>query len=314
MSFIGIQSMTGFSSRTFAFKGQQFKIELKSLNHRFLEIKFRLPRELNAAEPMLRPLLEGKIKRGSIEIWVEKQSAAGANSEIQLNMTQALRAYGLLSQLKNEFNLDTGISLRDITGFPDVLGKATGVWLQEGEWSEFLGALVTEFNHARDELVKMRQMEGEKLRQALLVIIRQMRETSQRLNEQREVIRQRSKDKIKKKIELCFEAYPTADAQMRALMESRLAQEIAISLDRLDIEEELTRYAGHIEQLEKLLSVPLDSAANAPLGKKLDFLLQELNREVNTLGNKSQDLEMSQEVIQLKLWVEQLREQCMNLE
>jgi uncharacterized protein (TIGR00255 family) len=154
----------------------------------------------------------------------------------------------------------------------------------------------------------MRKAEGGKLRDALLSIMSLFRGSYTKFLGLREEIRGRARDKIKKRIEQCFESYGTTDEKLRALMETRIAQEISYALDKLDVEEELTRFKGHIDEIEKLLRV------GGPVGKKLDFMFQELNREINTLGNKSQDLGVSQEVIELKMWIEQMREQSLNLE
>lgn len=307
-----IYSMTGFATRNFSFNGneniQQFKIEIKSLNHRFLELKLRIPRELNFLETAIRSAVEKKVKRGSVEVWIERQSAGTGGQEIQLNLAHAEQVFKILKQVKNHFNLSEEINVRDISSFPEVIAKGGVASISENQIIGFQKIVDQELNQALDALLKMRAEEGSRLKDALLQITGKFKDAYVKLQSQREVIRARVKEKVKKRIEQCFEAYPTPDAQVRALMESRIAQEIAITLDKLDVEEELTRYTGHISQIEKLLE------GSEPVGKKLDFLLQELNREVNTLGNKSQDLEMSQEVIQLKMWVEQLREQCMNLE
>ena len=248
-----IYSMTGFASKSFSFEGQQFRIELKSLNHRFLELKLRIPRELNALEPALRAQVEKKIKRGSVELWIERQAVAANAGDLQLNVPQATQVYKVLSELREKFKISEGITVRDITAFSDVITKGGGGAIPEGQWEIFQKLVEGEINGALEGLLKMRAHEGEKLKQALLVITGQFKAAHQRLLGQREQIRTRTREKIKKKIEQCFEAYPTADAQMRALMESRIAQEIAIGLERVDIEEELTRYTGHVEQLEKLL-------------------------------------------------------------
>jgi uncharacterized protein (TIGR00255 family) len=154
----------------------------------------------------------------------------------------------------------------------------------------------------------MRAQEGTKLRDALLQIIAEFRKIYNFFVSAQSQIQTRARDKIKKRIEQCFEAYGTTDEKLRALMETRIAQEISYTLDKLDIEEELTRFKGHIDQIEALL------LAGGQVGKKLDFMFQELNREVNTLGNKAQDLNVSQEVIELKMRIEQMREQSLNLE
>lgn len=303
-----IHSMTGYSSRTFSFLDQAYKIELKSLNHRFLELKLRTPREWNSFETSLRSLVESKLKRGSVEVWVERLSTGAGANEIQVNLKQAEYAHQLLSDLSLRFNLAEKVSLRDLLTFPEVIGKGAGSILTEEQMAQLKTILLEEVSKAIDDLIKMRIQEGAKLQVALLAIIDQFKAAHARFVSLRDQIQKRAQEKIRKRIEQCFEAYTTPDSQMRALMETRIAQEISYALDKLDIEEELTRFIGHVTEIGKLLST------GGLVGKKLDFMFQELNREINTLGNKAQDLDVSQDVISLKMWVEQMREQSLNLE
>lgn len=303
-----IFSMTGFASRTFSLGDQSYKIELKSLNHRFFELKLRTPREWNVFEAPLRALIEGKVKRGSIELWIERISTGAGNNEIQINMAQAEHAHRVLSELSTRFNLSESVSLRDLVTFPDVIGKGNAVGMTEAQMTELKTAMLGEVSQAIDDLLKMRAQEGAKLQTALLAIVDQFKAAHSRFLKLRDQIQVRAREKIKKRIDQCFEAYTTPDSQMRALMETRIAQEISYALEKLDIEEELTRFGGHIEQIGSLLK------QGGLVGKKLDFMFQEINREINTLGNKAQDLDVSQDVISLKMWVEQMREQSLNLE
>jgi uncharacterized protein (TIGR00255 family) len=305
-----IHSMTGFSTRTFSFLDQTYKVELKSLNHRFLEIKLRTPREWASFEAALRLLVESKLKRGSVEIWVERSSSSSSSNanEIQINSAQAEHAYRVLSELALRFNLTNNISLRDLITFPEVIGKGSVCVLSDAQLAELKSILLSEVSKGIDELVKMRAQEGAKLQSVLLAIVEQFKAAHSRFLNLRDHIRSRAQEKIRKRIEQCFEAFTTPDAQMRALMETRIAQEISYALDKLDIEEELTRFIGHVDEVEKIFR------QGGLVGKKLDFMFQELNREINTLGNKAQDLDVSQDVISLKMWVEQMREQSLNLE
>ena len=304
-----IHSMTGYATRTFSFLDQAYKIELKSLNHRFLELKLRTPRDWSSFETALRALVESKVKRGSVELWVEKQSkGAAAENEIQINPAQAEYAYKTLSEMTARFQLSEKPSLRDLLTFPEVVGKGAASAMTEAQLAELKKVLLDEVSKGLDDLLKMRTIEGAKLQTALLAIVEQFKQAHARFLGLRDQIQKRAQDKIKKRIEQCFEAYTTPDSQMRALMETRIAQEISYTLEKLDIEEELTRFIGHVREIENLLK------QGGLVGKKLDFMFQELNREINTLGNKAQDLDVSQDVISLKMWVEQMREQSLNLE
>lgn len=304
-----IASMTGYASRVFTFQGVQYKIEFKSLNHRFLELKLRTPREWMALETTIRSFVESKIKRGSVEMWIERaQDNVAVAQEVAINTQQAEHAYKQLQEVKKKLRIEEPISIRDVMTFPDVISKSGAPPLADDTLDELADILKDQMAGAIKDLIAMRSSEGIKLQKALLQITAQLRGSYEKLIGLRAQIQTRAKEKVRRRIEQCFEAYPTAEAQVRALMESRIAQEIAYALEKVDIEEELTRFKGHVEAVEKLLR------DGGPIGKKLDFLFQEINREVNTLGNKSQDLEVSQDVILMKTWIEQLREQSLNIE
>ncbi len=303
-----IHSMTGFATRSFSFQGETYKIELKSLNHRFLDLKIRMPKTFGVFEPSLKALVESKLKRGSVDIWIERTSTGDADSQIKINEKNAHAAFKVLSELRHQFQIEEAITIRDLVSFPDVVEKNAGVILTKDEEASLSHELKHHLSHALDDLIKMRSQEGEKLRTALLSVIAQFKKAHGEFIQMRDQIQERAKTKIKKRVDQCFEAYGTIDERLRALMESRIAQEISYTLEKLDIEEELTRYKGHVDQIEELLKL------GGQVGKKLDFMFQELNREINTLGNKAQDLGVSQEVISLKMWIEQMREQSLNLE
>jgi uncharacterized protein (TIGR00255 family) len=304
-----ICSMTGFSSRVFSYSGENYKIELKTLNHRFLEMKFRMPKEWSALEAPIKALLESKLKRGSVDLWIEKATEQkNASAEIRINMQQAEKAMDMLKELQRKLKITDPITIRDVLNFPDVMSKQTAPQLSEESLLELKSVLMEEVSGTLDDLVRARAVEGEKIKKAILTVVEQFRNTHLRFLNLRINMQRKAHDKVRKKVEQCFESFTTPDAQMRALMETRISQEIALTLDKMDIEEELARYRGHVDEIEHMLSI------GGMIGKKLDFMFQELNREINTLGNKAQDLNISHEVIELKTWVEQLREQSLNIE
>ena len=304
-----ICSMTGFSSRVFSFNGENYKIELKSLNHRFLEVKFRIPKEWSVLEASLKALLETKLKRGALDLWIERANEVKSSSaELRINMQQAEKAMDQLKELQRKLKITDPISIRDVLSFPDVMTKPTAPQLSEETLSELKATLMEELNGALDDLVRARAVEGDKIKKSILTVVEQFRNAHLRFLNLRINMQRKAHEKVRKKVEQCFESFTTPDAQMRALMETRISQEIALTLDKLDIEEELARFRGHVDEIEHMISI------GGLIGKKLDFMFQELNREINTLGNKAQDLNISHEVIELKTWVEQLREQCLNIE
>ena len=304
-----IHSMTGFSTRTVNVLGEPYKIELKSLNHRFLDLKLRMPRSFYAFEAQIKILIEQKIKRGSVEVWIERQNGNKIDALYRINGDVAEAAFKSLNELRHRFQISEDVSLRDIVTFPDVIEKTNGGPELGPEIEKAIGSeILKSLSEGIHDLAVMRAHEGSKLRDALLQIVSELKSAHARLLAARGQLQKAAQIKIKKRIEQCFEAYATSDEKLRALMETRIAQEITYAMEKLDIEEELTRFKGHVDQIETLL------LGGGLVGKKLDFMFQELNREVNTLGNKAQDLGVSQDVIDLKMKIEQMREQSLNLE
>jgi uncharacterized protein (TIGR00255 family) len=304
-----IHSMTGFSTRTVNVLGEPYKIELKSLNHRFLDLKLRIPRNFYAHEAQIKSLVEQKINRGSVEVWIERQNAGKNETLFRVNEALAEGAFKSLNELRHKFRISDEVSLRDIVSFPDVIEKSGGALeLDADDAKVFATEILNSLREGIESLSDMRAQEGSKLRDALLHIVSELKNSHGRLLAARSQLQKAAQIKIKKRIEQCFEAYATSDEKLRALMETRIAQEITYAMEKMDIEEELTRFVGHVQQIEALLKT------GGLVGKKLDFMFQELNREVNTLGNKAQDLGVSQDVIDLKMKIEQMREQSLNLE
>ncbi|MBU6154458.1 MAG: YicC family protein [Bdellovibrionales bacterium] len=303
-----IHSMTGYASSRFESGGDGFKLELKTLNHRFLDLKIRMPRDLAPLEPSIKALVESRLKRGSVDLWIERQSSSKGDATSLYNEPQARVAFEALNRMREQFGIREEIGIRDLISFPDVISRP----MPEGKDEAALQRMRLEMENAvasgLESLIRMKQAEGGRLAKALLGIVQGLEDSHQRLLQQRDVIRNRAKEKVRRRIELCFEAYPTVEERVRSLLETRISQEITHALEKLDIEEELTRFHGHLLAIRELLE------AGGAVGKRLDFLFQELNREINTLGNKSQDLEISKEVIDMKMRVEQMREQSLNLE
>jgi uncharacterized protein (TIGR00255 family) len=303
-----IISMTGFASRIFTHDDEVYKMELKSLNHRFLDLKVRMPRDLASLETPVKATLETGIKRGSIDLWIERQNGGKNEAGFRVDEERARQAHASLESLRSRVGLHEPVTLKEVIAFPEVVVRAGAEDRDPARLAGLEAKLLSELGHLIHDLTEMRKSEGARLQDALLDILNGFRQSHGKFLGLRDEIRNRAREKVKKRIEQCFEAYPTTDDRLRALMETRIAQEISAVLDRLDVEEELTRFKGHIDAIETLLK------NGGAVGKKLDFLFQELNREINTLGNKSQDLGVSGEVIELKTRIEQMREQSLNLE
>ena len=301
-----IHSMTGFGSAEGTIGGVRYRVEMKALNHRFLDLKLRLPRELQSAEIPLRKSLEGLFNRGALEIKLERASDAGGLEDAPaLNMTLAAHYYEALVSLQKTLGLSDPIRTAEIASLPDVISRTEVLAPPDDAWTE-LEPLI---RAAAEHLSKMRATEGAALTRALTQALDDLSVTITGIRARRTEWQALSKKKIQERIQAVFDAHPLpAGAPAQAVLESRIAQELSILLDRSDIEEELTRFEGHLAHFRKIL------VEGGPVGRKLDFMLQELGREVNTLSNKAQDLGISEQAVQIKVRIEQIREQVMNLE
>jgi uncharacterized protein (TIGR00255 family) len=304
-----IRSMTGYACVQGAPDGQRrLQVEIRSLNHRNLDLKLRLPRELQAVEHLARDWLSSQFIRGAVECRAEWIAELGMVEGLpEPNMALAAHYYESLIKLQKALGLTDAIQTRDLLAFGEIFSKSQTNEIRP-EPAALWESIKPVFEEAVRALQKMRAAEGEKL----LEVLRTTRKTLLEKIATLDVLRKKSADAIREKTftrtREVFEAHPISDPTVKSVLESRLAQELALLLDRTDIEEELVRFRNHLEHMEKILS------AGGPCGKKLDFVFQELHREINTLGNKAQDYGMSEHVVDAKVRIEQMREQTMNVE
>jgi uncharacterized protein (TIGR00255 family) len=302
-----VHSMTGFSSVDGTVAGHRMRLEIKTLNHRFLDLKIRLPREFSSAELPFRAMLQTSILRGAVEVKLEKTSDgdAAAAQQVQANLPLAASYHEALLKIQKTLGLSESIRATEIASLPDVLIRANNEFQPEESWHNLkpLAKL------AIDKLTEMRAHEGTALAKTLFEAIDELGTKLELLTNRRKDCEELFKQKNREKIAAILELHPIAEpGAIHTLLETRVAQELAILIERTDIQEELTRFRGHLDHFRKTLRT------GGNVGRKLDFILQEMNREVNTLGNKAQDFLMGEEVVQIKVKLEQLREQVMNLE
>lgn len=314
-----VRSMTGFGTAETELGSAKFRIELRSVNHRFLDLKVRLPRDFQPLESQFRALVQSRFNRGALELKLERSAAdtggaAGAESEPALEVHEArardaLLAYQTLARIIGSTETP---SLRDLAAFPEVIRTRGGEEPDlQAAWKQSLEPAIS---RAMTELLGMRETEGANLRRILLDAVRGLRDSILDIGVMRKSSEAEFRNRISERVAQVFEAHPlpapAADsgAAIRQLLESRIAQELALVIERTDIQEELHRFEGHLAHFEKTL------AEGGAVGRKLEFILQELGREINTLGNKAQDLGISGQVVSVKVRLEQLREQVLNLE
>ena len=291
-----IKSMTGYGRVVALLDGRNIAVEAKSVNHRFLEISLRTPSALFPLEMEYKKKIGERFKRGRIDVSIRLEGEGADTSKVNLNLEIAHNYFDVLSRLKAEFYLQEPITLKSLTVFRDIFTPPSETELSP----DFLSQVEKTLQEALSMLVNMRQDEGMALysdMQMRLKVITEIMETI-RLRAPQVVLeyQKRLADRIK---EL------TAGL---ALDDARLAQEVAIMADRCDITEELVRMQSHINQFEALLQ------SEDAEGKKIDFLLQEMNREINTIGSKSNDAEITRQVIEAKSELGKVREQAQNVE
>jgi len=287
-----VSSMTGYAAVTRELATGTLALELKSVNSRFLDVQFRVAEELRSAEPQLRELAMASVARGKIDCRLAFTASPLARGEAALN-TEVLARLARLSQLVRSAVPDVRpLRVIEVLHWPGVLGEDTAAAeaLREAALDAMRAALA--------ELTAARVREGEKLARMIRERVARIRS---RLAEIEPLVPQAVAAYAEKLATKLREALASAD-------EERIRQEIAVFGVRIDVAEELSRLAAHLEEVERVL------AAGGAVGKRLDFLMQELNREANTLGAKSVSKELSAAVLEFKVLIEQMREQVQNLE
>ena len=291
-----IKSMTGYGRVEAVCDGRNIVVEAKSVNHRFLEIALRMPATIYPLEMEYKKKIGERFKRGRIDVSIRLEGEGAEPSKVNLNMEVARSYFDVLIRLKNEFNIQEPISLKNLSSFRDIFTPPAETQLD----AAFLNQVEMTLQEALSMLVNMRQDEGISLFSDMQMRLRAIQETMETIRSRAPQVvleyQKRLSDRIK---EL------TAGFDLDA---ARLAQEVALMADRCDITEEIVRMQSHISQFETLLQ------SDEAEGRKIDFLLQEMNREINTIGSKGNDVEIARLVIDAKSELGKLREQAQNIE
>ena len=287
-----IYSMTGFASATRELAGRGLNIDLRSVNHRYLDLQFRIPDDLRPLEPGLRELLVAKLQRGKVECRIALNPLPNAQPSLELN-TDALKQLRALSEkLRAAWPSVPGLTAADILRWPVMLGT------DSVPIDEMRIACHETLRDVLDEFTESRAREGEKLKAVLLERIAAAEQQVASVAPMMPKIVAAYQEKLTGKLR---EAMAGGD-------DERLRQEITLFVNRIDVDEELSRLTAHLSEVKRTLS------KGGAVGKRLDFLMQELNREANTLGSKSANAETTKVSMELKLLIEQMREQIQNIE
>lgn len=291
-----IRSMTGYGRFQQTVDGMDITVEVKSVNHRYYEYSSRVPRAYGFLDEYLKSYIQKTISRGKVDVYVWIETVDAPGSEVTLNYTLAESYIKALGELRGKYGLKDDISAVSLARFPDVLTVHRMAEDEEAIWQ----AVQQVTDATLERFVSMREREGAALREDIL-------DRADRILRAVEMVEERSPITVKEHMD-------KVEARMRELLNGaaidgqRLLTEAAIYADKIAVAEETVRLRSHLEQLGSMLS------GDEPVGRKLDFLVQEINREANTIGSKSQDVALARIVVDIKAEIEKIREQIQNIE
>lgn len=290
-----MKSMTGYGRCHIEEDGREMTVEVKSVNHRFLDISYRLSRALSFLDDAVRKGVGARLARGHVDVFVSYANHRQDAKEVRVDTALALAYQKAVGELSAALGRDSDLPLSDYTRLPDVLTVQEKEEDQQSVRNLFERALAG----ALDGLVTMREQEGERMREDILEKIGNIEHIRERVAERAPLVVAEYRDKLHQRIAALTEG---------EIDEARLITEVAIFADRAAIDEELVRLLSHTAAIRATAEL------KEPVGRKLDFLVQELNREVNTIGSKASDTTIAQAVVEAKGEIEKLREQVQNVE
>ena len=289
--------MTGFGQASRAFNDYLIQIEIKSVNHRYLEMTVRLPREWARIEEAVKLKLRGFLQRGKVDAFVSIVHQKSGNNEVELDWSLAEAYYNAAQQLRTRFGLPDTLTIQDFLQIPELI--KLGDSIKENDPLVQEQVLIC-LEHALVEMQAMRQTEGNHLQNDLAARLTGLQTIHQSMHYLAPKVIEQYRQKLRIRIQAVMEGI--------SFDEQKLIQEVMYHADRTNIDEELTRLDSHFQQFKHLLQV------GEPVGRKLDFLLQEMNREVNTIGSKANDSDLINDVVEMKAELEKMREQVQNIQ
>ena len=292
-----LKSMTGFGRHELV--SSQFKIivEMKSVNHRYLDINMKMPKKFNCFESDIRKLIKGKIQRGKVDFFLSYETEKDTNIALHYNATVAESYMKCFQSMKEQFPLIDDISVSMLANFPEVLTMERVEESVEELWDNIQTVIET----AMDKLIQARIIEGEHLKQDLLGKLERMLELVQLIEERSPEVLTEYRTRLEEKVKELLE-------DSNIVEDSRILTEVTIFADKICVDEEVVRLKSHIVHMRDALQ------QQESIGRKMDFLAQEMNREANTILSKSNDMQISDVAIELKTEIEKVREQIQNIE
>ena len=291
-----IKSMTGYGRGEWQEGERRVEVEVKSFNHRYLDISPHLPRRLNSLEAQVRNLIKQLVSRGRVEVSVQTDDSSRVEQKLELDIALARDYHLALKTLQQELGILGEIRLETLANFRDIFSRKEVETDLEKEWASLQVALEA----ALRSLEQMRRDEGLALRGDFLGRLTSIEEMAGKIEKKAPLALEACRDRLAQRVQELSRGIPVDEV--------RLAQEVAYLAERSDITEELVRIRSHLNQFREMLD---DSE---PVGRKLEFLLQEINREANTIGSKASDAGIAQEAMEIKSELEKMREQVQNVE
>lgn len=291
-----IKSMTGFGRCEVSEAERKFTVEMKGVNHRYLDVNIRMPKKLNFFETSIRSLLKKYVQRGKVDIFITYEDMSESQVSLKYNQTLATEYIEYFKKMRDEFELDNDMRVSTLARCPEVLTMEEQVVDEEELWSGLKKAL----EGACTQFVETREAEGENLKKDIITKLDGMLESVSYIEERSPQIITEYRSKLEAKVKELL-----SDTQ---LDEGRIAAEVVIFADKICTDEEVVRLKSHIKHMKETF------ASEEGIGRKLDFIAQEMNREANTILSKANDMEVSNHAIDLKTEIEKVREQIQNIE
>ena len=293
-----MKSMTGYGRGECTMYERKFTVEIKAVNHRYNDITVKLPRAIMGFEDEIKKAISKKVFRGKLDVFVNFESFSQEDINISVNEPLAKSYTETLRKLKSDLHLDGDVTIEIVSKFPDVITVDKSISNENTE-NEIRECLMKAVEDATDAFVAMREVEGETLKKNIIEKVAFVNDALQKIEERAPWVSKDYRARLEAKL---------ADLDEIQVDESRLLTEVLLFADKAYIDEEITRLHSHISQMYSIVE------ENVPVGRKLDFLVQEMNRETNTIGSKSNDIEITNHVVDIKSEIEKIREQIQNIE
>ena len=293
-----MKSMTGYGRGVCTMYERKFTVEIKAVNHRYNDITVKLPRAIMGFEDEIKKAISKKVFRGKLDVFVNFESFSQEDVNISVNEPLAKSYTETLRKLKSDLQLEGDVTIEMVSKFPDVITVDKNISNENTE-NEIRECLMKAVEDATDAFVAMREVEGETLKKNIIEKVAFVNDALQKIEERAPFVSKDYRARLEAKL---------ADLDEIQVDESRLLTEVMLFADKACIDEEITRLHSHISQMYSIVE------ESVPVGRKLDFLVQEMNRETNTIGSKSNDIQITNHVVDIKSEIEKIREQIQNIE